>query len=303
MVLKEVKNIAVDQREVRAAHISIAGAVLIFLISLTIGIMVDSVALLLDAGTGLVILLMAFFVRAIINKISNPPDHRYNFGYEKYEPLTVALQNSAIIFTCVLGLVFAVQDIVHPEDVSRYDLPVAATFLCTVIALALAFYLWRVSKKIGSLMLGTSAKQWFIDSALSAGMFVGFLAGTVLLKLGYSNITPYLDPGMAIALALVLMKFPLQALTGNMCELLDGVPAPDIHEKIAKIVEKHKTNFLGLHRMRARKAGRKTFLDIGFMVHGTLTMEQAQTLAEDFEQELAREVPSCDVVVYFKRAI
>jgi hypothetical protein len=32
-------------------------------------------------------------------------------------------------------------------------------------------------------------------------------------------------------------------------------------------------------------------------------MEQAQTLAEDFEQELAREVPSCDVVVYFKRAI
>ncbi|HOW88317.1 MAG TPA: hypothetical protein PKV84_06660, partial [Candidatus Omnitrophota bacterium] len=63
---QKTKIIAADLREIKAAQISIAGAVIIFLVSLTVGIMIDSVALLLDAGTGFVILLMTFWVRSII---------------------------------------------------------------------------------------------------------------------------------------------------------------------------------------------------------------------------------------------
>lgn len=299
---QKAKVVSADLREIKAAQISIAGAIVIFLISLTIGIMIDSVALLLDAGTGFVILLMTFWVRSIIRKIHSPPDHRYNFGYEKYEPLTMALQNSAIIFTCVIGLAFAVQDIVHPDHIASYGLATVATFGCTIIAIGLAFYLLKVSKETGSQLLKTSAKQWLIDSSLSIGMFAGFFVGFLLLRSGHSNIAAYLDPGLAIALAFAVMRFPLKALAANIRELLDSVPAQKIHEKIVKIVEKHKSNFSGLHRMRIRKAGKKTFLEVGFTVHGAMTIAQAQALAEDFERELAHEVPNCDTVVYFKRA-
>jgi cation diffusion facilitator family transporter len=299
---QKAKVVSADLREIKAAQISILGAVIIFLISLTIGIAIDSVALLLDAGTGFVILLMTFWVRSIIRKIHSPPDHRYNFGYEKYEPLTMALQNSAIIFTCVIGLAFAIQDIVHPDHVASYGLATVATFLCTLLAISLALYLLKVSKETGSQLLKTSARQWLIDSSLSIGMFAGFFLGFLLLRSGHSNIAVYLDPGLAIALAFVVMRFPLRALAGNIRELLDSVPTQRIHERITNVVEKHKSSFSGLHRMRVRKAGKKTFLDIGFNVRGSMTVDQAQSLAEDFERELAREVPGCDTIVYFKKA-
>jgi cation diffusion facilitator family transporter len=284
----------------RAAHISIAGAGIIFLISLIVGMMVDSVTLLLDAGTGFVILFMAIFVKGILKKIANPPDQHYNFGYEKYESLTVALQNVAIIFTCLIGIVFAIQDIVHPEDILRYDLPVAATGLITLLSLGLMAYLASVARRRGSSMLGTAALHWGVDASMSLGMFAGFFIGLILVKAGYKELSIYVDPVMAIVLAVLVMRLPIKAFSGNVRELLDGVPSREIHEKITKVAEKHKKGFSGIHRMRVRKAGRRTFLDIGFRVEGDRSLAEVQRLAENFERELTQELPGCDVVVYFK---
>lgn len=289
------------RREIRAAHISILGAVAVFLISVAVGLITDSVALLLDAGTGLVILLMAVFVRANLAKVGSPPDPRYNFGYEKYESLTVAIQNGAILFTCLIGIVFAVQDIIHPENVVRYDLPVLATLVSAGISLVLAAYLGHVSKATGSSMLRTAAVHWIVDASLSFAMCAGFLVGLFLSGAGYKAMSAYVDPAMAILLGLAIMASPLKALSGNLRELLDGVPEPSVHEQIKQAVQKHGAVFPGLHRMRVRKAGRRTFLDIGFKLSGGPTWEETQVLAENFEQALLREVPDCDVVVYFKR--
>lgn len=295
---KEQKGL--DPRETRAAHLSIMGAATVFLISFVVGLAVDSVALLLDAGAGLVILLMAVFVRTNLEKISNPPDPRYNFGYAKYESLTVLLQNGAILLTCLLGIAFALQDMFHPEDISRYDLPAGAAFVSALCSLMLAFYLGRVAKKTGSAMLRTAALHWRVDASLSFGMCAGFFAGLLLVRAGFVSVSPYVDPVMAILLALVVMRQPLRDLALNAQELLDGVPEPAVHEKIKQAVQKHGTVFQGIHRMRVRKAGRRMFLDVGFKVPAALTLEKAQFLAENFEEQLTREIPGCDVVVYFK---
>lgn len=286
--------------EIRAAHVSIAGAVLIFLISLTVGLLADSVTLLLDAGTGFVILVMSFFVRTNLVKASLPPDPRYNFGYGKYEPFTAACQNSAIIFTCLTGIAFAVQDIIHPENITRYDLPVLAAIVSAIFSLLLAAYVGGVARRSGSSMLKASAMHWLIDGGLSLGMSAGFLGGFFLDRMGLTRIASYVDPVMAITLGLLIMRFPAKVLSGHMRELLDGVPEPVVHEKIRRVIEKHRVHFSGFHRMRIRQAGKKIFLDIGFKAQGDLPLERIQALAENFEKELVREVPACDVVVYFK---
>ena len=150
-------------------------------------------------------------------------------------------------------------------------------------------------------MIRTSAEHWCVDASLSFGMCAGFFVGFLLLKTGWVSISVYVDPGMAVLLALFVMRSPFKALSGNVRELLDGVPEPVVHEKIKQAVQKHGAVFPGLHRMRVRKAGKRMFLDVGFKVSGGLTLEEAQARAEKFERELVREVPECDVVVYFTR--
>ena len=289
-------------QQVVAVHASIIGAAVIFLISLVVGILADSIALLLDAGTGMVILFAAFFVRTVINKIESPPDHRFNFGYEKYEPLTVTLQNVAIMVTCLVGAKFAIQDIVHPEDIVRYDIPVAATLVSGIIAMSLGIYIRKVALRIGSSVLRTSAMHWFIDGSLSFSMCAGFIVGLILADAGYGSISHYVDPVMAIVLALIFIKIPFKAVTINVLELLDAIPEKEIHSKIKQIAKNYEPQSLGIRRMRVRKAGRKTFLDIGFAVNENLTVKEANRIAENFKRDIIREVPNADAVVYFEHA-
>jgi cation diffusion facilitator family transporter len=289
-----------EEQQIIAAHLSIAGGIIIFLISLIVGIITDSVALLLDAATGSVILFVAFLVRLIIKKLNQPPDHLFHFGYEKYEPLTVVVQNIAIVLTCLFGIYFAIQDIIHPDNIERYDLPAMASFISAVAAVILAIYIRAAALHSHSGVLKMSASHWFIDSALSFAMCAGFLFGLRLHTLGYTHITPYVDPVMAIILALVFMRIPLKTITHNIFELLDAAPGEDIQDKIRKVVDIYKSRSLGVERIRFRKAGRKVFLDVCFFVEANLTVRQAEELANGFERDLAAQIADCDVVVYFK---
>lgn len=287
-------------REIAAAHLSIAGALLIFAVSCGAGIVCDSIALMLDAGTGLVNLLMAFFTRGVIRKIGSPPDHRFNFGYGKYEAFAVAVQNFGIVVTCLIGIIFAVQDIIHAEDIVRYDLPAAAALFCGALALALGLHARRVSLRGGSSVLRSTAMQWFVDAGLSFGMCAGFVVGILLLRMGRREIAPYVDPVMAILLAALFMRFPCRVITAAIAELLDAVPGKEVHDRIRSVAEQYGSRACGIGRMRARRAGKKTFLDIGFIVHGGLTVREAAAMADDFERDLNRAVPGCDATVYFR---
>ncbi|HNV85901.1 MAG TPA: cation diffusion facilitator family transporter [Candidatus Omnitrophota bacterium] len=288
--------------EVTASHISIAGATLIFLISLAAGIISDSVALLIDAATGLVILMVAFFVRFIIHKIDSPPDHEFHFGYGKYEPLAGVLQNIAILTTCLLGINFAIQDIIHPDDITNYPLSVAASCASGILALGLGVYLRAVALRNRSGVLKTAGTHWFADSVLSFSMCFGFLSGAVLRRLGYENISMYVDPVMAVLLCLALMKLPLQSIAANVSELLDAAPKGEIRHAVKKIVEQHKPDPFRLHRLRFRKAGKRIFLDVCFLTYGKMSIREAETLTDQFEKNIAAEFPHCDVVTSFKSA-
>jgi cation diffusion facilitator family transporter len=289
-----------EGKQLAASQMAIAGASCIFLFSLTAGILSDSIALLLDAAMGFIFLLVTFFVRFIIKRVNWPPDHLFNFGYEKYEPLASIIQNVAIVTACAVAVNFAIQDIIHAEDITRYDLPVLASFVAGVIAIMMALRLRKIGAATRSQVLRTAAMQWFADGALSFGMFVGFLFGLTMSSLGYVQVAPYVDPVMAIILALLLMKLPVHGIIANLYELLDAVPGKDVQDAIRKIIERHKPKFFGIHRIRFRKAGKKVFLDICFFVDGMMAIEDAEGLALAFEKDLITELPDCDVVVYFK---
>ncbi len=289
-----------EAQQVFASHVAIAAAISIFCFSLIAGILSDSIALLLDAAMGLIFLLVAFFVRFIIKRVNQPADHLFNFGYEKYEPLAAVIQNVAIITACAIAIKFAIQDIVHPEDITRYDIPAMASSLAGMIAIAMSFYLRKVSIATRSSVLKTASTQWLADGILSFGMLLGFLFGIAARKLGYGYITPYVDPVMAVILALLLIKLPIKDIKKSLWELLDAAPTQDVQQAIRRIIDHHKGQSLGIHRLRLRRAGKKVFLEICFLADGALTIKDVEALAAALEKDVLAEVPECDTVVHFK---
>jgi cation diffusion facilitator family transporter len=286
--------------QLRAARLSIFGSLLLFFISAGVGILVDSITLILDASASLVILATAFMMRFSASRIHRPPDETYHFGYHKYEPLTATLQNALILATCVISIKFAVQDIVHAENVTAYGLPVLATLLSGVIGLFIAGYLRRTARITQSQMVRATSFHWLADTALSFGVCAGFCLGFLMQTLGYDRVTPYIDPAMAIVLALFLMGMPVKVGMHSLFELLDASPSREVSDKIGAAIALYRPQYSDLLRLRIRKAGLKIFVDVCFAVRRDLTVGQAAALAEGFEREVKARLPECDVVVGFE---
>lgn len=293
----------IDQHEryqIVAAKVSFWGSVILFLISAIIGVAVDSITLILDASASLVILIVALLMHDSIRKIHRPPDEIFNFGYEKYEPFTVAVQNGLIIATCLVSVKFAIQDIIHADDITNYEIPTIAAFVSGIIGLFIALFLRRAGNRTDSGMLRTAGTHWFIDTGMSFGVCAGFFLGLKLKEAGDTTITPYVDPIMAILLATVFLIPPIKGLKRNIMELLDAVPSQEIQSKIRKVVDQYKPNSFGVHRLRARKAGEKIFVEICFIVKADLTVKEVEDLANNFERDLKGHISRLDAIVYFK---
>lgn len=298
----EITDKASERRQLSAASVSLWGSIALFAISAAAGIAVDSITLILDASASLVILIVAFLVSFTIKKIHSPPDEIFNFGYEKYEPFTVVLQGSLIIMTCLVSVKFAIQDIVHSEDISNYQIPIIAAGLSIAIGLFISVFLKVTARRTRSTMIHAASMHWFIDTGMSVGMLVGFYTGSVLKERGYTNITPFVDPAMAILLALAFVLPPLRTIRRNFMELLDAVPSKEVRDKVRQVVDEYKPRMFGVSRLRTRKAGEKIFVNICFVVKEEMTVREAEAVAADFEKDLKTHLHHLDVVVYFKPA-
>ncbi len=289
-----------EHQQLWAARVSIFGSIALFFISAIVGVIVDSITLILDASASLVILAAGFLMQFAVKKINLPPDDAYHFGYHKYEPLTASVQGVLIVVTCIVSIKFAIQDIIHAEAVHTYTLPVVATFFSGILGLLITGYLKRAAQKTNSQMIKTASVHWMADSMLSFGVCAGFIFGLIAQDLGYTHIAPYVDPVMAIILALFLAAVPLKGCRHNLVELLDAAPVTHVRAQIKKIVDTHKVHFSGLHRLRVRKAGQKIFINACFLTKGDMTVAQAEELSKGFEQDLKNNFPECDVIVHFK---
>jgi len=283
-----------------AIRLSFWGSILIFLISLTIALATDSITLILDASNNLVILAMAVLMGIAARKISQPPDENYNFGYEKFEPLAALTQSALIIVVCLVSLFFAIQDIIHVDDMKSYDLAAAGTFLTLIIGVMITLYLYRAAKRTNSSLLHAASLHWLMDTGMASLIFFGFSLGLILQQLGFTTITPYVDPVMAILFSIIFISLPLKELKHDLADLLDATPDKKVKEKVNKILGAYKNNSYKLHHLRTRRAGQKHFFEACFIVPGDLSVAKTDELAGKIEKDIKSYLPQSDIVINFR---
>lgn len=285
-----------------AARVSIVASIIMFLVSAAIGLITDSVTLILDASASLVILVVGFLMHFSIKKIHLPPDDSYHFGYYKYEPLTAAIQNGLIIVVCIVSIKFAIQDIIHADDMANYSLAAFGIFFELILSLGIAFYLKNMAAKTKSQMIRASGTHWLLDAGLSLGICVGFCIAIIMKDTSWARLTPYVDPVMAMLLASFFIFVPIRGGMHNLFELLDAAPDAHIRDNVKQIIEKFIPAGFKLEHIKIRKAGQKIFINICFTVLEKLSLEQATMAVNDFESNLKANLPECDAVVYLKYA-
>jgi cation diffusion facilitator family transporter len=274
------------------ARISVISNLLLVVLKLAVGLLTGAVSIISEAahsGVDLIAALVAFYA---VRKAEQPPDEDHDYGHGKFENLSGAVEALLIIGAAV----WIVVEAVHKLKSARMPEMVGYGILIMIVSIAVNFWvsskLLRVARQTESHALEADALHLRADIWTS----VGVLAGLVLIKTtGWA----WLDPVVAIAVALIVFKAGYGMTKKSVNELTDVSLPPEEEQLIVDILKSHK-DVISFHRLRTRRSGSWRLIDMHLILYKNLHLDKAHDISEQIEAEIRSKLGVCDVVIHLE---
>ena len=252
--------------EKKILNISFAGSIGFLIAEIIVAIWTGSAAVLMDCVFDIADLIMIGPFMVLIPLLYKPITETKPYGYSQVESLFVMIKTGILICVTAYLIIHSIKTIlaggneVDASIVAIYELAVSLT--CVIVYLILS----RINKKFSSPSIKAEIYIWKLDSMSTLGVGLGFILQIVLDHIGFKAIGPYVDPGIAILVAAILLKEPIglfvEALKNLMLFAPDNETSDKIRETSEKIMQPYGVyiNFLDII-----KTGRKYWIDIYFV--------------------------------------
>ena len=124
----------------------------------------------------------------------------------------------------------------------------------------------------------------------------------VVLGLGLVYLTGIyvLDPLIAIAMALHIVRVAFQLMIRSFNGLMDHALPPEELDVIRRTIRDHLPAGASFHAIRSRQAGAHRFLDFHLLVPGTASVQQAHDWGESIERALCEAIPNLEVTIHIE---
>jgi len=142
----------------------------------------------------------------------------------------------------------------------------------------------RKARAVRSVALEGDARHLFTDVWTSAGVVAGLLAATFTGWL-------WLDPVIAILVALNILREGARLVGASASGLLDEAVEPETLAEIEKVLEGFRHQAIRFDHVNTRKAGQRRFVDMHMHMPAGWTLGRAAALRTSVEQALMSAVP------------
>ncbi|HET7528455.1 MAG TPA: cation diffusion facilitator family transporter, partial [Burkholderiaceae bacterium] len=243
-----------------------------------------SVGLLSDALESLVNLAGAAFALLMVSVAAAPPDRDHPYGHHKAEYFSSGFEGLLILAAAVAIIWAAVDRLLHPQPLQQLGIGLALSVLSSVLNGALAWAMLRKARDQRSVALEADARHLFTDVWTSAG---------VVLALVLVPITGFLwlDPVIAILVALNILREAVRLVWGATDGLMDRALEPDVQRQIDATLLEFAHQTIRFDHVVTRRAGSRRFVDLHMHMPATWTLQRAAALRASVEQALMSAVP------------
>ncbi len=286
----------------RAAAMSSLGAAFgITLLKLMTGVLTGSLGMLSEAAHSGIDLIAAGVTLMAIRVSDKPPDSEHNYGHGKLESLSAAFEAVLMIGSCVWIGREAVLRILHHEHLElKWSV---WPFLVLLLSIAVDFSrsrgLHKIAKQYNSDALEADALHFGTDIWSSAAVLVGLLA-TFVGERFHIPAMEYADPVAALVVAAIILRVTWELGRRTMDTLLDATP-PEMRAQIQNDLKQELTateGVLGVERMRVRRSGPDTFVDLTLQLPRSLTFQRSEQIVFAATEAVQKRLPGADVVVH-----
>jgi cation diffusion facilitator family transporter len=275
-----------------AATLSIVSNSLLIGLKIAAGAITGSIAILTEAAHSGIDLVASVIALISVRKADEPPDREHQYGHEKAENLAAAIEGMLILVGAAVIIYEATHRLVIGAKVENLGVGLAVIGGSVVVNLVVSAYLDRRASALRSAALEGDAAHLRTDAMTSIGVFLGL--GIALLT---GN--DVFDPIVAIAVAVAIVASGLRILTRSSRILLDEAPPPEELDRIqAAIARARPEEMVGYHKLRARRAGARRYIDMHVQFRDGTTLEDAHALAHRLRDAIETEIPDSDVLIH-----
>ena len=213
---------------VRASVIGIVANVFLAAFKAAIGLMSNSIAIVLDAVNNISDAGSSLITIVGTKLAGKEPDKKHPFGYGRIEYLSAMIISVIVLYAGVTSFTESVRRIIRPEtpDYSAAGLVIVA--VAVAVKILLGRYVKKVGEKVNSDSLINSGKDATLDSVISASTLV---AAGVFLIFGVS-----LEAWLGAIISLVIIKSGVEMLRDTISQILGEKNDPELAGSIKQTV-------------------------------------------------------------------
>jgi cation diffusion facilitator family transporter len=281
-------------RKTRAAGLSIVSNTLLILLKAAAGVVTGSIALITEAihsAVDLVASVVAFFS---VRKADQPADEDHLYGHAKVENLAAALEGVLIVLGAAVIIFESVRRLADPPELDTLGIGIAVIALSMVVNLAVSTWLYRQAHTHESPALEGDAAHLRTDALTSFGVLVGL----VVVQVTGVNV---LDPIVALIVACAIIFSGVRIVTRSSRVLVDeALPADELAAIRDAIESNGAPEIHGFHKLRARRAGSRRYIDLHVQFRSGTTLERAHALSHDLSADIRARVRGADVLIHLE---
>ena len=277
--------------KLRALKLSAVAIFSVVIIEVTVGLLVNSLAVLSDGLHALLdafsSMMLFFAARASLK----PPDEEHTYGHGKFEAIGGLI--AGVILVGVALLIFyeaAVRLTGNARVTEGLEL---AGFVAIGYTLCVDIFRITIFRKAGSTH-STSVKAGFYDAASDLSSTVIALLGFGLATLGFFNG----DSIASIFLGSMLIYLSIKLARASIMELSDAT-SKEMTQKIENAILSEQ-GILKNESLRARQVGSRTFIETTLQVPEVMSLDEAHALASRIEGKLTKTFGNVDATIHIE---
>ena len=287
---------AQTSRKTRAAGLSIASNAILIALKVAAGASTGSIAILTEAAHSAIDLLASIVAYLSVRKADEPADADHPYGHAKIENLAAAIEGMLILVGAGVIVYESVRRLVDQAEVESLGVGIGVIAFSAVANLVVSSYLYRQAKLTDSPALEGDAAHLRTDAATSAGVLVA------LVLVEVTDVT-WLDPATALVVAVAIVFAGVGILRRSSRVLVDEALPEDELETVREVIEQHGApEVAGFHKLRARRAGSRRYIDLHVQFTDATTLRRAHELTHELQRDIRARLRGADVLIHLEPA-
>ena len=215
-----------EKTVIKTSIISILSNIILAGFKAFIGLIANSIAIVLDAVNNLSDALSSIITIVGTKLAGKAPNRKHPYGYGRIEYMTSFIVSAIVLYAGVTALIESIKKIIHPEvpDYSMVTLIIIISGI--IVKFALGLYVKKKGKEVNSDSLVASGLDAFNDAILS----ISVLASAIIFM--FFNIS--LEAYVGVLLSVFIIKSGIELIK----ESVDNIIGVRVESELAKNIKK-----------------------------------------------------------------